>query len=104
MLIPTLRDNPSDADIKSHQLLLRAGFIRQNAAGVSEFSSVRKSCVKKSRTHRTGRKRCALEHKNYSSSIQPAELWKSQEDGQIMALIMSLKDRHDRRFCFRCYS
>ena len=33
-LIPTLREIPADADIKSHQLLLKAGFIRQNASGI----------------------------------------------------------------------
>ena len=36
-LIPTLREVPADAEIKSHQLLLRAGFMRQNASGVYSF-------------------------------------------------------------------
>ena len=36
-LIPTLREVPADAEIKSHQLLLRAGFIRQNASGVYSY-------------------------------------------------------------------
>lgn len=31
--IPTLRETPADAEVKSHQLLLRAGFIRQNTSG-----------------------------------------------------------------------
>ena len=35
--IPTLREVPADAEIKSHQLLLRAGFMRQNASGVYSF-------------------------------------------------------------------
>ena len=34
MLIPTLREVPADAEITSHQLLLRAGFMRQNASGI----------------------------------------------------------------------
>ncbi|UWS61978.1 hypothetical protein N2384_01860 [Bacillus paralicheniformis] len=33
-LIPTLREVPADAEAKSHKLLLRAGFIRQNTSGV----------------------------------------------------------------------
>ena len=37
MLIPTLRDAPSDAEIASHQLLLRGGFIRPVAAGVFDY-------------------------------------------------------------------
>ena len=36
-LIPTLREVPADAEIKSHQLLLRAGYMRQNASGVYSF-------------------------------------------------------------------
>ena len=36
-LIPTLRETPADAEIKSHQLLLRAGFMRQNSSGVYSF-------------------------------------------------------------------
>lgn len=35
--IPTLRETPADAEIKSHQLLLRAGYIRQNASGIYSF-------------------------------------------------------------------
>ncbi len=34
---PTLREVPADAEIKSHQLLLRAGFMRQNASGIYSF-------------------------------------------------------------------
>ena len=36
-LIPTLRDNPADADTVSAQLLLRAGFIRNSAAGLYHY-------------------------------------------------------------------
>lgn len=36
-LIPTLREVPADAEAKSHQLLLRAGFIRQNTSGVYSY-------------------------------------------------------------------
>ena len=37
MFIPTLREVPSDAEIRSHQFLLRAGFIKQVAAGVYTY-------------------------------------------------------------------
>lgn len=36
-LIPTLREVPADAEAKSHKLLLRAGFIRQNTSGVYSY-------------------------------------------------------------------
>lgn len=35
--IPTLREVPADAEVKSHQLMLRAGFIRQNTSGVYSY-------------------------------------------------------------------
>ncbi len=45
--IPTLREVPADAEIKSHQLLLRAGFIRQNASGVYSFLPLGKRVLQK---------------------------------------------------------
>lgn len=41
-LIPTLRELPADAEIKSHQLMLRAGFIRQTASGVYTYMPLAK--------------------------------------------------------------
>ena len=37
MLIPTLREVPNDAEVLSHQILLRAGYIRQVSAGICRF-------------------------------------------------------------------
>jgi prolyl-tRNA synthetase len=46
-LIPTLREIPADADIKSHQLLLKAGYIRQNASGIYSFLPLGKRVLHK---------------------------------------------------------
>ena len=46
-LIPTLREVPSDAEVKSHQLLLRAGFIRQNASGVYSYMPLGRKVLQK---------------------------------------------------------
>ncbi len=46
-LIPTLRALPADAEIKSHQLLLRAGFIRQTASGVYTYMPLAKRTLEK---------------------------------------------------------
>ena len=43
--IPTLREVPADADVKSHQVLLRAGFIRQNALGNLFVFTISKTCT-----------------------------------------------------------
>ena len=45
--IPTLREVPADADVKSHQLLLRAGFIRQNASGIYSYLPLAKKVLVK---------------------------------------------------------
>lgn len=37
LLVPTLRETPSEADVRSHQLLVRAGYIRQIATGVYAY-------------------------------------------------------------------
>ena len=47
MLIPTLREVPADAEIKSHQLLLRAGFMRQNASGIYSYLPLAKRVLQK---------------------------------------------------------
>ncbi|MFF2857461.1 proline--tRNA ligase, partial [Peribacillus sp. NPDC058002] len=46
-LIPTLREVPADAEIKSHQLLLRAGFMRQNSSGVYIIMPLGKKVLQK---------------------------------------------------------
>ena len=50
-LIPTLREVPADAEIKSHQLLLRAGFMRQNASGVYSYLPLAKRVLQKVETN-----------------------------------------------------
>ena len=37
LFIPTLRDNPAEAEVPSHQLLLRAGYVRQLSAGIYSY-------------------------------------------------------------------
>lgn len=45
-LIPTLKEVPADAETRSHQLLLRAGFIRQNASGIYSYMPLAKKFCK----------------------------------------------------------
>lgn len=47
MLLPTLRETPADAEIKSHQLLVRAGYIRQIASGVYSFLPIGRRVLRK---------------------------------------------------------
>ncbi|MBZ5588608.1 MAG: proline--tRNA ligase [Acidobacteriia bacterium] len=97
----TLRDNPSDAEVVSHQLLARAGMIDKVAAGIYTYLPLGwRSIDKLSRIIR--------EEMNAAGSvevvmpcIQPAELW--QESGRFQKYgreLLRIKDRHDRDFCF----
>lgn len=49
--IPTLKEVPADAEVKSHQLLLRAGYIRQTASGIYSYLPLAKLTLQKNRNH-----------------------------------------------------
>ena len=67
---PTLREVPTDAEIKSHQLLLRAGFMRQNASGIYSFLPFGLKVLHKSRTYRSrrngARRSCRIINASYA--------------------------------------
>ena len=97
----TLKEIPADAEIISHQLMLRAGLIRKLAAGVYSWLPLGLRVLRKVETvireemDRAG----ALEL--LMPAVQPAELW--QESGrwqQYGPELLRLSDRHQRDFCF----
>ncbi len=98
-LIPTLREVPADAEIKSHQLLLRAGYMRQNASGVYSFMPLGNKVLQKVeqivREEMDGAGAVEL----LMPALQQAEFW--QESGRWYTYgpeLMRLKDRHNREF------
>ncbi|NIK10825.1 proline--tRNA ligase [Alkalibacillus almallahensis] len=99
MLIPTLREVPKEADIPSHQLLLKAGYIRKLASGVYNFLPLGKRVLRKLETiireemDRTGAQEIQM------PTLQPAELWEASGRWETMGLeLMRLNDRHERKF------
>lgn len=97
--IPTLRENPSDADVKSHRTLLRAGFIRQNAAGVYSYLPLARKVLAKIEQVVREEMEAINSVELLMPALQAAELW--QESGRWEAYgpeLMRLKDRHDRDF------
>ncbi len=97
----TLKEIPADAEVISHQLMLRAGLIRKLAAGVYTWLPLGLRVLRKVETvvreemNRAG----ALEL--LMPAVQPAELW--QESGrweQYGPELLRLNDRHERDFCF----
>jgi prolyl-tRNA synthetase len=99
LFMPTLREVPADADVKSHQLLLRAGFIRQNAAGIYSFLPLGKKVLHKIENIVREEMNRAGSQEMMMPALQLAELW--QESGRWYSYgpeLMRLKDRHDRDF------
>ena len=82
--IPTMREVPSDADIKSHQLLLRAGFIRQNTSGIYSFLPLGKKVLQKIETIIREEMEAIEAVEVLMPAMQQAELW--QETGRWYSL------------------
>jgi prolyl-tRNA synthetase len=97
--IPTLKEVPADAEIKSHQLLLRAGFIRQNASGIYTYLPLARKVLHKIEAIIREELENIGAVELLMPAMQPAELW--QETGRWYsygAELMRLKDRNGREF------
>jgi prolyl-tRNA synthetase len=100
LLLPTLKENPADADVISHRLMLRAGLIRQLASGLYTWLPLGLKVLRKIET-------IIREEMNISGAqevlmpvVQPAELW--QESGRWQKMgdeMLRMQDRHERDFC-----
>jgi len=98
--IPTLREDPAEAEVPSHRLLLRAGYVRQVAAGVyahlllAHRSLSKIAQIIREEMNRTGGQEF------YLPALNPAELWK--ESGRYEAYgptMFKFKDRNDHDMC-----
>ncbi|MDF0725150.1 proline--tRNA ligase [Cytobacillus sp. S13-E01] len=98
-LIPTLREIPSDAEIKSHQLLLRAGYIRQNASGIYSYMPLAKKVLQKVEAIVREEMDRAGAVELLMPALTPAELWQESKRWYSYGPeLMRMKDRHDRDF------
>jgi prolyl-tRNA synthetase len=100
MYLPTLREKPAEAEVISHQLMMRAGMIRKLSSGVYSFLPLGVRSLRKMETiireemNRAGAQEVIL------PALQPAELW--QESGRWEKYgreLFRLKDRHDHDYC-----
>lgn len=99
LFVPTLREAPSDAEAASHQFLLRAGYIRQNAAGVYSYLPLGKRVLQKVESIIRSEMDAAGAQELLMPAIQPAELWHETGRWDLYGPeLMRLKDRHDRDF------
>jgi len=97
--IPTLREVPAEAEVPSHQLLLRAGYIRQVAAGVyAHLFLARKSLLKITEIIRQEMNRIGAQE-FYLPALNPAELWKESGRWDQVEVIFKFKDRNQHDVC-----
>ena len=99
--LPLLRENPSEAQIVSHRLMLRAGMIRQSSAGIYSWLPLglrvlkRVEQIVREEQDRSGAQEILM------PTIQPAELWREsgryEDYGKEM---LRLRDRHDREMLY----
>ena len=98
---PTLKEDPADAEVVSHRLLVRGGFIRQVARGIYDIlplglRSLRKiERIIRDELDRAGCQELLL------PIVSPAELWRESGRWDLYGKeLLRLTDRHDREFCF----
>jgi len=100
LLLPTLKETPTEAEVVSHRLLLRAGFIRKLSSGVYTYlplglASIRKvEQIVREEMNRAGAQELLM------PMVQPADLWK--ESGRWEKYgpeLLRFTDRHDRESC-----
>ena len=100
ILIPTLKEDPADAEVVSHKLLVRAGFIRQVSRGIYDYFPLALRVIRKieqivrEEMDRAGAQELLM------PITAPAELW--QESGRWEMYgkeLLRFKDRHERDFC-----
>jgi prolyl-tRNA synthetase len=99
--ISTLKEAPSDAEVISHKLMLRAGLIKRLTSGVYTWMPLGLKVLRKVETiireelNRSGAIELSM------PAVQPAELWiESGRWEQYGPELLRIKDRHDRSFCF----
>jgi prolyl-tRNA synthetase len=99
VFIPTLREVPSEAEAAGHQLLLRAGYIRQVAAGVYAYLYLaQRSFLKITRIIREEMNRIGGQE-FYLPALNPAELWKESGRWDAVDVMFKFKDRNDHEMC-----
>ena len=100
VLIPTLREAPADAEVASHVLLLRAGFIRRLAAGCYHWLPLGvRVLAKLQRIVREELTRAGAQE-ILMPVVQPAELWRQSGRWEVMGPeMLRLVDRHQRDYC-----
>jgi len=100
-LSATLKETPADAEVISHQLMLRAGMIRKLASGLYSWLPFGLRVLRKVENIVREEMNRADGQELLMPAVQPSELWQETERwDQMGAEMLRFKDRHGRDFCF----
>src|ERR1044071_9273781 len=99
--LPLIRENPSEAQIVSHRLMLRAGMIRQSSAGIYSWLPLglrvlkRVEQIVREEQDRSGAQEILM------PTMQPADVWRGRRrDGDYGEEMLRIRDRHDREMLY----
>ena len=97
----TTREVPNDAEVVSHQLMVRAGMIRKAAAGIYTYLPLGWRSIMKMMNIVRREMNAAGAVELMMPAIHPAELWKETDRWDVFGdLLLKMKDRNQRDFCF----
>jgi prolyl-tRNA synthetase len=101
IFIPTLKESPADAEVISHQLMVRAGMIRQLASGIYSILPLGLRVLRKVEKIIREEMDQVGGQEVFLPSIQPAELWIESKRWDFYGKeLLRIKDRHNREFCY----
>ena len=99
-LIPTLKEDPADAEVVSHKLLVRAGYIRQISRGIYDYFPLALKVIRKIETIVRQEMDRAGAQELLMPISSPAELWQESGRWELYGKeLIRFKDRHERDFC-----
>ncbi|HEX7623917.1 MAG TPA: proline--tRNA ligase [Anaeromyxobacteraceae bacterium] len=100
LFIPTLKEAPADAQVASHKLLVRAGFIRQLGAGIYDYLPLAKRTLTKIEAIVREEMDAIGGQEFFLPALHPAEIWKESGRWEVMGDNMfRLRDRKNAEYC-----
>ncbi len=100
LFLPTLREIPADAEVISHQLMLRAGMLRKLTSGIYTYLPLGLRAIKKVEKIIREEMERAGAQEVLMPTVQPADLWKESSRWDVYGKeLVRFKDRHGRDYC-----
>ena len=97
--LKTLRENPADAEMESHRLLTRAGYIKKVAPGIFTYSFLFLKCLRKMENILREELTKAGCHEILMPMVQPADLWQESGRWPKITELLKFKNKNNQDFC-----